>query len=327
MKSFNKQKAIAFLDKHILELILVVIFFAMVFSSKVFIRPANLFNILRNVSMTGIIAFGMSFVIIAGEIDLSIGSMVGLSGVLTALTVEKFSKAGLSMTSAVILGMAFALILSALVGLLTGLLLTRFKMPSFIITLGMLNILYGTASVISGGFPITKLPQWYNKIGAGMLFNVIPVPAVILVCVYIVSFIVLNKTKFGRSVYAVGGNAESARLSGINVKKVKIIVMIIVQFCSALSGIILSSQVMSGTFSFGKGWEMTSISAVIIGGASLSGGKGTVWGTFLGLLFLGIIQNAMTLFGVDEYVQYIVQGGLIIGAVLINSIKDSKHRS
>ena len=327
MKSFNKQKAIAFLDKHILELILVVIFFAMVFSSKVFIRPANLFNILRNVSMTGIIAFGMSFVIIAGEIDLSIGSMVGLSGVLTALTVEKFSKAGLSMTSAVILGMAFALILSALVGLLTGLLLTRFNMPSFIITLGMLNILYGTDSVNSGGFPITKLPQWYNKIGAGMLFNVIPVPAVILVCVYIVSFIVLNKTKFGRSVYAVGGNAESARLSGINVKKVKIIVMIIVQFCSALSGIILSSQVMSGTFSFGKGWEMTSISAVIIGGASLSGGKGTVWGTFLGLLFLGIIQNAMTLFGVDEYVQYIVQGGLIIGAVLINSIKDSKHRS
>lgn len=327
MKSFNKQRAMAFLDKHILELILVVIFFAMVFSSKVFIRPANLFNILRNVSMTGIIAFGMSFVIIAGEIDLSIGSMVGLSGVLTALTVEKLSKAGMSMTSAVILGMAFALILSVLVGLLTGLLLTRFKMPSFIITLGMLNILYGTASVISGGFPITKLPQWYNKIGAGMLFNVIPVPALILVCVYIVSFIVLNKTKFGRSVYAVGGNAESARLSGIDVNKVKIMVMIIVQFCSALSGIILSSQVMSGTFSFGKGWEMTSISAVIIGGASLSGGKGTVWGTFLGLLFLGIIQNAMTLFGVDEYVQYIVQGGLIIGAVLINSVKDSKHKS
>ncbi|MGP1418200.1 MAG: ABC transporter permease [Sphaerochaetaceae bacterium] len=298
----------------------------MVFSSKVFIRPANLFNILRNVSMTGIIAFGMSFVIISGEIDLSIGSMVGLSGVLTALTVERLSKAGMSMTSAVVLGMAFALILSVVVGFLTGLLLTRFKMPSFIITLGMLNILYGTASVISGGFPITKLPQWYNKIGAGMLFNVIPVPALILVCVYIVSFIVLNKTKFGRSVYAVGGNAESARLSGINVNKVKIIVMMIVQFCSALSGIILSSQVMSGTFSFGKGWEMTSISAVIIGGASLSGGKGTVWGTFLGLLFLGIIQNAMTLFGVDEYVQYIVQGGLIIGAVLINSIKDSKHR-
>lgn len=326
MKSFDKQKTISFLDKHILELILVAIFLVMVFSSKVFIRPANLFNILRNVSMTGIIAFGMSFVIISGEIDLSIGSMVGLSGVLTALTVERLSKAGMSMTSAVVLGMAFALILSAVVGFLTGLLLTRFKMPSFIITLGMLNILYGTASVISGGFPITKLPQWYNKIGAGMLFNVIPVPALILVCVYIVSFIVLNKTKFGRSVYAVGGNAESARLSGINVNKVKIIVMMIVQFCSALSGIILSSQVMSGTFSFGKGWEMTSISAVIIGGASLSGGKGTVWGTFLGLLFLGIIQNAMTLFGVDEYVQYIVQGGLIIGAVLINSIKDSKHR-
>lgn len=152
----------------------------------------------------------------------------------------------------------------------------------------------------------------------------IPVPALFLLAVFVITFIVMKYMKFGRSVYATGGNPESARLSGINTAFVKIAVMIIVQVCSAIAGILLSSQVMSGSFSFGKGWEMTAISAVIIGGASLSGGTGKIWGTFLGLIFLGVISNAMTLNGVDDYVQYIVQGVLIIGAVLINCIQSRR---
>lgn len=308
-----------------LEIILILLFIVMVFTSKAFIKPANLLNILRNISMTGIIAFGMTFVIIAGEIDLSVGSTVALSGVITALTAGKFADAGIMpMESAVIIGMIFAIFISILIGIFNGFLLTKFKMPSFIITLGMLNLVYGIAAVISSGFPVTTLPSWFSWFGAGWLFKVIPVPAILLIIVFIISFTVLKYTKFGRAVYATGGNPEASRLSGINVKKVKIIVMTIVQVCSAISGILLSSQVMSGTFSFGKGWEMTAISAVIIGGASLAGGKGKVWGTFLGLLFLGIINNAMTLNGVDEYIQYIVQGALIIGAVLINSIQDKR---
>lgn len=308
-----------------LEIILILLFIVMVFTSKAFIKPANLLNILRNISMTGIIAFGMTFVIIAGEIDLSVGSTVALSGVITALTAGKFADAGIMpMESAVIVGMIFAILISILIGIFNGFLLTKFKMPSFIITLGMLNLVYGIAAVISSGFPVTTLPSWFSWFGAGWLFKVIPVPAILLIIVFIISFTVLKYTKFGRAVYATGGNPEASRLSGINVKKVKIIVMTIVQVCSAISGILLSSQVMSGTFSFGKGWEMTAISAVIIGGASLAGGKGKVWGTFLGLLFLGIINNAMTLNGVDEYIQYIVQGALIIGAVLINSIQDKR---
>lgn len=308
-----------------LEIILIALFVVMAISSEAFIRPGNLLNILRNVSMTGIIAFGMTFVIIAGEIDLSVGSTVALAGVITALTAGKMSDAGIMpMEYAVVLGMAFAILASIGIGLLNGFLLTKFKMPSFIITLGMLNLLYGVAAVISSGFPVTSLPSWYSVFGAGSIGGLLPVPAVFLVAVFIIVFIVLKFTRFGRAVYAVGGNPESARLSGINVSKTKISVMIIVQVCCAVSGILLSSQVMSGTFSFGKGWEMTAISAVIIGGASLSGGKGTAAGTFLGLLFLGIINNAMTLNGVDEYVQYIVQGALIIGAVLINSLQNKK---
>lgn len=325
MNKMKKKSVSSFFSKHMLEIILILLFIVMVFTSKAFIKPANLLNILRNISMTGIIAFGMTFVIIAGEIDLSVGSTVALSGVLTALTAGKFADAGIMpMESAVIVGMIFAIFISILIGIFNGFLLTKFKMPSFIITLGMLNLVYGIAAVISSGFPVTTLPSWFSWFGAGWLFKVIPVPAILLIIVFVISFAVLKYTKFGRAVYATGGNPEASRLSGINVKKVKIIVMTIVQVCSAISGILLSSQVMSGTFSFGKGWEMTAISAVIIGGASLAGGKGKVWGTFLGLLFLGIINNAMTLNGVDEYIQYIVQGALIIGAVLINSIQDKR---
>jgi sugar transport system permease protein len=206
-----------------------------------------------------------------------------------------------------------------------GWLLTKFKMPSFIITLAMLNVLYGITAIISKGFPVTTLPPWYNVLGAGRFFGVIPVPAVILMIVFAITFMIMNYTKFGRMVYAVGGNPESARLSGINVKRVKITVMVIVQVCAAIAGVLVSSQVMSGSSTFGKGWEMISISSVIIGGASLFGGIGRVWGTFVGLIFLGVIINGMTLLNINEYAQYVVRGGLILVAVLINTVQTQRR--
>lgn len=142
--------------------------------------------------------------------------------------------------------------------------------------------------------------------------------------VFLFSYILLDYTGFGRTVYAVGGNAEDARLSGLDIKKTRVIIMIIVQVCSVIAGILVSSQVMSGSFSFGQGWEMTVISSVIIGGASLSGGKGKITGTLLGLVFLGVIQNAMTLIGVDNYIQYIVEGALVLVAVLFNTLQSRK---
>jgi ribose/xylose/arabinose/galactoside ABC-type transport system permease subunit len=294
-------------------------------TTRGFLTVNNLLNILRNMSLQGCIAFGMTMVIIAGEIDLSIGSTVAITGVIIGLTTGNLSKAaGIPMEQGVIIGIILSLGLAALAGLFNGWLLTRFKMPSFIITLAMMNVLYGVSAIISNGFPVTSLPSWYNIFGAGRVFNIIPVPAIILLLVFGINFVIMGYTKFGRSVYAVGGNAEAARLSGINVRKVKITAMVAVQICSALSGILVSSQVMSGAFSFGKGWEMTAISSVIIGGASLNGGLGSVPRTFVGLIFLGVIINGMTLLNVNEYAQYVVRGMLILIAVLINTVQTQR---
>lgn len=312
-------------SKYMLEIILLIIVVTMAFASPGFLTTGNLLNILRNMSLQGVIAFGMTMVIIAGEIDLSIGSTVAITGVIIGLTSGGLAKAGIMpIEQAVIVGIILSFLFAGLTGLFNGWLLTKFKMPSFIITLAVMNALYGLAAVISKGFPVTTLPAWYNVIGAGQLFGVIPVPAIILLIVFAITFVIMGYTKFGRTVYAVGGNPESARLSGINVSRVKIICMIGVQLCSALGGVLVSSQVMSGSFSFGKGWEMTAISSVIIGGASLTGGIGKVWGTFIGLIFLGVLINAMTLLNVNEYVQYIVRGLLILIAVLINTIQTQK---
>ncbi len=321
--SFDLKKK---LNKHALEIILLVIVIMMTFASSGFLTGENLLNILRNMALQGCIAFGMTIVIIAGEIDLSIGSTVALTGVIIGLTTGKLTDAGMPMDAAVIVGILLSFVVAGLIGLFNGWILAKYKVPSFIITLAMLNVIYGVAAVISKGFPVTTLPSWYNVLGAGQIFS-IPIPAIILLLVFAVIFIVMNYTKFGRSVYAVGGNPESARLSGINVSRVKIICMIVVQLCSALSGVLVSSQVMSGSFNFGKGWEMIAISSVIIGGTSLFGGVGKVWGTFIGLIFLGVLINAMTILNVNEYVQYIVRGLLILTAVLITTIQLMKKRS
>ncbi|NOU88398.1 ABC transporter permease [Paenibacillus sp. LMG 31460] len=315
------------LNKHVLEIILIIIVVAMAFASSGFLTTDNLLNILRNMAMQGCIAFGMTMVIIAGEIDLSIGSTVAITGVIVGLVSGNLSSSGvMSMDAAVVVGIIASFLVAGLIGLFNGWILTKYKVPSFIITLAMLNVIYGIAAVLSKGFPVTTLPSWYNVFGAGEIFS-IPIPAIILIVVFAVVLVIMNYTKFGRSVYAVGGNPESARLSGINVSRVKIICMVVVQLLSALSGILISSQVMSGSFNFGKGWEMIAISSVIIGGTSLFGGVGKVWGTFIGLIFLGVLINAMTLLNINEYVQYIVRGLLILVAVLITTIQLMKKRS
>jgi ribose/xylose/arabinose/galactoside ABC-type transport system permease subunit len=222
--------------------------------------------------------------------------------------------------------MVVAFIVSYLVGLLIAWLHIRFKMPTFIITLAFLNILYGAAALLSNGFPITSLPLWYNEIGAGRIGGIVPVPAIILLVVFIIVFIIMKYMRVGREIYAVGGNEESARLCGINVTKVKTIFLVAPQLMSCVSAILISSQVMSASSQFGKGYEMTAIPSVIIGGASLSGGIGTVWGTFLGILFLGVISNGMTILNVNEFTQYVVKGVLILVAVAVNTIVENKKQ-
>ena len=324
MKSVKNFELSKFLANHTLEIVLLaLIVFCLIFAPG-FYRIANLVGILRAVAITGVISMGMTMVIIGGEIDLSVGSSIALSSVMVVWTTgflyERFS---MMMEVGVIFGMIVALGLGLLVGLFNGILRVKFKIPSFIITLAMLNALFGISAVISRGFPLTTLPRWYSWIGAGTI-GIVPVPAIWLLLVFGGVFVIMNYTRFGREVYAVGGNLEAARLSGINVDRVKILIMMAVQGLAAFAGIILSSQVRAGSSTFGRGNELDVISAVIVGGAALSGGLGKAWGTFVGVIFLGVIMNALTLFGISDFVRHIVRAALILGAVLLNTIQQER---
>jgi sugar transport system permease protein len=308
--------------KYLMEFILGFIVLVLILTAPGFFSLPNILNIFRNVAITGVISFGMTMVIIGGEIDLSVGSSIALSAVITATVTGKLAQAGImGMESAVLVGMVCAILAGLVIGLMNGFIRTKFNIPSFIITLAMLNVTYGVAAIISRGFPVTTLPLWFSWIGAGRFFGRIPVPALWLILVFISISVIMNKTKLGREIYAVGGNPEAARLSGINVSFVKITIMVFVQVLAAIAGIILSAQVMSGSSTFGRGYELDVIAAVIIGGVSLFGGIGKVWGTMIGIIFLGVINNGMTLFGVGDFQKYVVRGMLILIAVMLNTIQ------
>ncbi len=308
----------------IMEIILLIICIILAFSAERFFSTDNLLNVLRNVSMQGIIAFGMTMVIISGEIDLSVGSAVAFAGCLTAIVTQYLAGTiGIPLGLAVPLAIAVTFAAGFSVGSLTGYLRVRFGVPTFITTLAWMTILTGAAELITDGFSLTPFPQWYNFLGGGYLFGV-PFPAIVFVMVFVIIHFVMNFTSFGRSVYAVGGNAEAARLSGIDVRKVKILVMGIVALLAALAGVMQSAQIMAGTATTAKGWELDIISAVIIGGTSLTGGIGTVRGTLIGIIFLGVLVNGMTLLNISEYYQHVVRGVLILAAVLINRAQSQK---
>ncbi len=301
-----------------LEIILLALCVFLAFKADGFLTTRNLLGILRNVSMPGVIALGMTMVIIAGEIDLSVGSAVALSGCLAAWIIQFLAvRNGMAIPVAVAIAMIASLAVGFGIGCISGLLRVRFRVPTFISTLAWLTVLRGAAELITNGFPITPFPQWYNFLGGGHV-GIIPFPAIIFLAVFAVIQVLMSFTSFGRALYAVGGNAEAARLSGISVGRVKILVMGIVAFLAALSGLLQSSQIMSGSAGTAVGWELDVISAVIIGGASLMGGAGRVWSTLVGVIFLGVLVNGMTLMNVSEYWQHVVRGGLILTAVLIN---------
>lgn len=322
-KSFDLKK---FVNTYMMELILLVICIVVAFTAEGFFTVSNLLGILRSSALKGVIAFGMTMVIICGEIDLSISSTVALAGIIAATVAGKLDGAGImGLDGGIWVGMLMAFLFAGLIGFVNGFIRVKFNIPTFIITLAMMNVNYGLAAIISKGFPVTTVPSWYNIFGAGTVAGFIPVPAIVLIIVFIIVHIVMTYTTFGRSVYAAGGNPEAARLSGVNVRRVKILVMVIVQLTAALGGIMCSSQVMSAAHNFGKGWEMDVIASVIIGGTSMNGGIGKVRGTFVGIIFLGVLLNGMTLMNVSEYVQYVVRGGLILLAVLINTIQLNKQ--
>jgi sugar transport system permease protein len=302
----------------VLELILLaLVVFLMVFAPG-FAGINNLLNVLRAVSMMGIIAFGMTAVIIAGEIDLSVGAGAALSGCVLAWVCGVLTDS-LGPVFAVIAGCIAAVGIGVLVGTFTGKMRQWFNVPSFITTLALFAALRGCANLISGGFPITTFPRGFGFFGAGSLLGV-PFPVYVFAAVFIGMSVLMKYTNFGRAVYAVGGNAEASRLSGIDVYGVKTAALAITGGLTAVSGVLIASQVGSGNGSAATGMELNVIAAVIIGGTSLFGGKGRIWGTLLGVLFLGCINNGMVLLNVSEYWRYVVSGGVILVAVLLNQL-------
>lgn len=322
--TFDQKKITLFILDHIIEVFLVVLIIGLTFGAKGFMTWANWMNILRANSLKGVIAFGMTMVIIANLIDLSIGSTVGLTGVIVALFCRDLAGVGMDLNLACVIGMSACLILAVVIGWLEGFFQHKTGMPPFIVSLVALGALYGMAGLLSGGFPIAnQYPEWFNQLGGGRIggSNGVPLPALVLVVCFFVVWYIMGYTTTGRAAYAVGGNPESARLSGINVGKTKIIAFIVVQILSVISGFMTSGQVMSGTHTFGKGWELDVISMVIVGGTSFNGGVGTVRGTLLGVIFIGVIANGMTLLNFDLFTQNVVRAIVMFLAVLISSYR------
>jgi ribose/xylose/arabinose/galactoside ABC-type transport system permease subunit len=322
--AFDRKKLQIFLLDHIIELCLIVLIAALAFGANGFMTWANWMNIFRANSLKGVIAFGMTMVIIAGLIDLSIGSIVGLAGVIVAVCCRDLTGLGIDINVACIIGILICLVQAVSTGWLHGFFQHKTGMPAFIVTLVTLNIFLGLAGRLSGGFPIAnQFPEWFNQLGGGRMGgpNGIPIPAIILVASFFVVWFIMEYTTTGRAAYAVGGNPESARLSGINVGKTKIIAFITVQILAVISGFMTAGQVMAGTFTFGKGWELDVIAAVVVGGTSFTGGAGKISGTFIGVIFMGVIGNGMTLLNIDIHTQYIVKAVIVFLAVLLSSYR------
>jgi sugar transport system permease protein len=324
MQSMSTAKSSSFaslrLRDFVLEFILLAITILLAFSAPGFATWDNFMNILRNAAMTGIIAFGMTFVIILGEIDISVGSEVAFFGCLLAVVTETLGNAGWPMGVAIPLGVALCLVLAVGIGMITGCIRHYLNVPTFITTLAWMAALRGGAYLLTNSFPVTPYPEWFFFFGSGFVAG-IPFQAVLFLILFALTWFLSKYTVFGRSIYAIGGNAESARLSGIKVLKVRMMVMAMIAIFAVFSGIMVSSQIQAGNPTVGVSWEFTVISACVIGGVSLMGGKGRIWGTFVGVLFLEIILNGMTLLNIDEYWQYVARAVLILGAVLIYQVQ------
>ncbi|MBO8161831.1 MAG: ribose ABC transporter permease [Thermosipho sp. (in: Bacteria)] len=283
----------------------IVILFSLL--SDRFMTLSNFINVFRQVSIQAIIAFGMTLVIISGGIDLSVGSVFAFSAVLMASIVKNGS---------VFLGILAALLVGALLGAINGFIIAKGKIQPFIVTLATMAIARSLTLVYSQGMPITGFPQSFRVIGRGDVAG-IPVPIIIMFVVFGIVFYISMYTKLGLYTYAIGGNETAAKLSGVKVDRYKIIIYMISGLLAATSAIILTSRLNSAQPTFGTGYELDAIAAVVLGGASLAGGKGTVVGTLFGALIMGILNNGLNLLNVSPFYQQGVKGIVILIAVLI----------
>ncbi|MEP6677144.1 MAG: ribose ABC transporter permease [Ferruginibacter sp.] len=295
--------------------------------SDKFFTIANGLNVMRQISVNICIAVGMTLIILTAGIDLSVGSVLALCGAITAgllkngIAIHPLNLfIGFTILGAILAG----IIVGASLGFFNGIIITKFKVPPFVATLAMLTIARGFTMLYSNGFPISSFPKNFAFIGAGWLLG-LPVPVWIAAVIVILAIIVTKKIRLGRYIFAIGGNESAARLSGININRVKIIVYSIAGALAAVGGIIVTARLDSAQPNAGTGYELDAIAAVVIGGTSLSGGRGSIWGTVLGAIIIGVLNNGLVLLDVSPFWQQVVKGSVILLAVIIDKMNSKNE--
>lgn len=287
------------------------------FMSPVFLSQKNIMNVLRQISTNLYLACAMTMIIILGGIDLSVGSIIALSGVVTG---GMIAFQGATVPFAVLGG----LIVGLFVGSFNGIVVAKTSIPPFIVTLATMNIARGAAYVYTGGKPIRVMSDQFNFIGAGYVANIIPTPVIYLIVILIISVLIMNKTKLGRYIYAVGGNRQAASFSGLKISKILFFPYAFSGLMAGIAGVVLASRMFSGQPTAGEGSEMDAIAAVVLGGTSMSGGIGKIGGTVIGALIIGVLSNGLNLLNIDSFWQYIVKGVVILIAVYVDAIRKKK---
>lgn len=318
----NTQKLKHQLIKFQSVIALLIMCIALSFLSDRFLTPENGWNVMRQISVNIVISVGMTLVILTGGIDLSVGSILALAGAVTAVLLKFGAEIeslnvylGFTLLGALLGGT----LVGAFLGWFNGLTITRFKVPPFVATLAMLTIARGLTMLLTGGFPITGFSNEMAFIGTGWFLGV-PMPVWISAVVVFMAVVLTKKTRLGRHIYAVGGNETAAELSGLKIKRIKLIVYTIAGALAGIGGILVTSRLDSAQPNAGTGFELDSIAAVVIGGTSLSGGKGTIPGTVQGALIIGILNNGLVLLNVSPFWQQVIKGLVILLAVVIEKL-------
>lgn len=281
-----------------------------------FLSQDNIMNVLRQISSNMYLACGMTMILIAGGIDLSVGSIVAITGV----TAGTLLNMGLPIPATILI----CLLAGALYGSVNGVIITRTTLPPFIVTYAMMQILRGATYVYTGGTTVRIDDRTFTNLGTGYVLGVVPLPVVYMLVVFVIVFIILNKTRLGRHIYAVGGNEKAARFSGINVRRTRMFVYVFSGVMGALAGLVLCARSYSGNPLAGDGAEMDAIAACVLGGASMAGGYGFVGGTLIGALIIGLLNNGLNLMRIDSYWQIILKGVVILAAVYVDYVKNLK---
>ncbi|BAJ62578.1 MULTISPECIES: ABC transporter permease [Anaerolinea] len=279
--------------------------------SERFLTPANLMNVLRQATINGIVSVGMTIVILTGGIDLSVGSVLALSVTVGASLMKQGTPVGLAVASALGIG--------TLLGVINGLMITRAKIPPFIATLGMLTVARGLTLLYTQGQPITGLPATFRWIGTGVVAG-IPMPVILSLAVFALGWVFLSRTKYGAQIYLLGDNPTAARLAGVPVDRMTVLVYAISGFCAALAGLVLVARLDSAQPIIGQGYEFNAIAAVVVGGTSFSGGEGGLAGTLLGALLIETLNNGLNLLNVSPLWEQVVKGVVIALALLLYKV-------